>query len=171
MFDRFHIVKLFNEKLTQLRRELYREATDLLQKNVLKGTRWLLMMNPENLDDDKNERQRLEEALELNQPLAIAYYLKEDLRQFWGQADRRAAGKFLRLVSTRRSERRPRSAKTRQDDAHAPQRVDGLVYRPNLHRAAGRHQQQNQTATAARLRIPRPGLLKAPHSFTASHTL
>jgi transposase len=95
VFDRFHVVKLFNEKLTQLRRELHREATDLLQKNVLKGTRWLLMMNPENLDDDKNERQRLEEALELNQPLAVAYYLKEDLRQFWGQADRRTAGKFL----------------------------------------------------------------------------
>ncbi len=56
VFNRFHIVKLFNEKLTQLRRELYREATDLLQKNVLKGTRWLLMMNPENFDNDKNER-------------------------------------------------------------------------------------------------------------------
>ncbi len=95
VFDRFHIVKLFNEKLAQLRRELYREATDLLLKNVLKGTRWLLLMNPENLDDDKNERQRLEAALELNQPLAIAYYLKEDLRQFWEQADRRTAAKFL----------------------------------------------------------------------------
>ena len=95
VFDRFHVVKLINEKLTQLRRELYREATDLLQKNVLKGTRWLLMMNPENLDDDKNERQRLEEALKLNQPLAIAYYLKEELRQLWEQANRRAAGKFL----------------------------------------------------------------------------
>lgn len=95
VFDRFHVVKLFNEKLTQLRRDLYREATDLLEKNVLKGTRWLLMKNPENLDDGKNERQRLEEALELNQSLAIAYYLKEDLRQFWEQANRRAAGKFL----------------------------------------------------------------------------
>jgi len=95
VFDRFHVVKLFNEKLTRLRRELYREATDLLQKNVLKGTRWLLMKNPENLNDGKNERQRLEEALELNQSLAVAYYLKEDLRQFWEQIDRRAAGKFL----------------------------------------------------------------------------
>jgi transposase len=95
VFDRFHVVKLINEKLTELRRQLFREATDMLQKKVLKGTRWLLMMNPENLDDGKNDRQRLEEALELNKSLAIAYYLKEDLRQLWNQGSRRAAGKFL----------------------------------------------------------------------------
>ncbi len=79
--DDFHVVKLFNEKITDLRRELYREITDLLHKEVLKGIRWLLLKNPENLDDKRNERQRLEEALRLNQPLACAYYLKEDLRQ------------------------------------------------------------------------------------------
>ena len=37
VFDHFHVIKLFNEKLTQLRRDLYREAIDLLQKEVLKG--------------------------------------------------------------------------------------------------------------------------------------
>jgi transposase len=31
--------KLFNDKLSDLRRQLYREATDLMQKSVLKGTR------------------------------------------------------------------------------------------------------------------------------------
>src|SRR5215207_1849550 len=41
VFDRFHVMKLFNEKLSDLRRALHREATDL-QKKVLKGTRWLL---------------------------------------------------------------------------------------------------------------------------------
>jgi transposase len=74
VFDHFHVIKLFNEKLTQLRRELYREAGDLLHKKVLKGTRWLLLKNPENLNDDHNERGRLEEALSLNKPLATAYY-------------------------------------------------------------------------------------------------
>jgi len=95
VFDRFHIVKLVNKKLTHLRRDLYREAKDKMQKKVLKGIRWLLMMNFANLDDEKNERQRLEAALDLNLPLAIAYYLKEELRQFWEQANRRAAEKFL----------------------------------------------------------------------------
>ena len=94
MFDRFHIVKLMNEKLTSLRRQLYREACDL-GKTVLKGTRWLLLMNPENLSEDRNEHQRLYEALVLNEPLAVAYYLKEDLRQIWEQDGKREAGKFL----------------------------------------------------------------------------
>ena len=82
VLDRFHVVKLFNEKLTKLRRDLYREATDDLRKAVLKGTRWLMLKNPENLDDDRDEHQRLQDALSLNAPLATAYYLKEALRQF-----------------------------------------------------------------------------------------
>jgi len=91
VFDHFHVIKLFNEKLTQLRRDLYREAIDMLQKEVLKGVRWLLLKNPENLEDKRNERERLEEALRINQPLACAYYLKEDLRQIWNQPDKIAA--------------------------------------------------------------------------------
>ena len=79
VFDHFHVIKLFNEKLTELRRDLYRETTDLLHRSVLKGTRWLLLKNPENLNDERNERSRLEEALSLNKPLATAYYMKEDL--------------------------------------------------------------------------------------------
>ena len=95
VYDRFHVVKLFNEKLSDLRRELYREATTLLHKKVLKGTRWLLLRNPENLDDAKGERRRLEDALKLNESLALAYYLKEDLRQFWEQNDWATASRFL----------------------------------------------------------------------------
>jgi transposase len=95
VFDRFHVVKLMNEKLTDLRRQLYREATTLMQQAVLKGTRWLLLMNPENLDDGRNEPARLREALQLNEPLAIAYYLKEDLRQFWNKGTKAAAERFL----------------------------------------------------------------------------
>lgn len=95
VFDRFHIMKLFNEKLTQLRRELFREAEGPLGKNVLKGIRWLLLKNPENLDETRDEQRRLEEALKLNRPLATAYYLKDELRQFWEQADWGAAFDFL----------------------------------------------------------------------------
>src|SRR3954467_8415958 len=85
VFDRFHVMKLFNEKLSDLRRALHREATDVMQKEVLKGTRWLLLKASENLDEGKDEKARLEEALALNKSLAVAYYLKEDLRQFWEQ--------------------------------------------------------------------------------------
>lgn len=89
--DRFHLVKLMNEKLTQLRRELFRQATDDLHKQVLKGTRWLLLRNPENLDPVKGEPGRLQAALKLNASLATAYYLKEDLRQLWEQPSKEAA--------------------------------------------------------------------------------
>lgn len=86
VFDRFHLVKLLNEHLTDLRRELHREATDKLHKKVLKGTRWLLLKHAEDLEESRNERERLNEALKLNESLAIAYYLKEDLAQVWQQA-------------------------------------------------------------------------------------
>jgi transposase len=95
VFDHFHVIKLLNEKLTGLRRQLYRQATEESAKQILKGTRWLLLKDPENLDPRRNESRRLEEALELNRPLATAYYLKEDLRQFWSQGDRASAETFL----------------------------------------------------------------------------
>ena len=95
VYDHFHIIKLFNEKLSDLRRDLYREAADGLQKKVLKGTRWLLLMNPENLNEKRNERQRLQEALKLNESLAVAYYMKEELREFWSWGDGDLAKAFL----------------------------------------------------------------------------
>jgi transposase len=95
VFDHFHVIKLFNEKLSDLRRALYREATDVMHKEVLKGTRWLLLKNPENLDVEKDEKRRLKEALALSQPLATAYYMKEDLRRFWDQPGKRFATTFL----------------------------------------------------------------------------
>jgi len=95
VFDRFHVMKLFTEKLSDLRRALHREATDVLQKRVLKGTRWLLLKAAENLDEQKDEKKRLEEALALNRSLATAYYLKGDLRQFWEQPGKRFATVFL----------------------------------------------------------------------------
>ena len=54
-----------NEKLTALRRDLYRELKDQLHRDVLKGIRWLLLKNPENLtkNDPIDELARLQEAL------------------------------------------------------------------------------------------------------------
>lgn len=95
VFDRFHLVKLCNEMLTKLRRALYNKIVEDGAKSVLKGVRWLLLKNPENLDATKDERRRLNEALELNRPLATAYYMKDELRQFWNQPNKAAAQKFF----------------------------------------------------------------------------
>ena len=94
VFDHFHVIKLYNDKLSAFRRQLFHELTAQGQK-LLKGIRWLLLMNQENLNPKKNERQRLERALSLNEPLAIAYYLKEDLRQIWKQETKFMARLFL----------------------------------------------------------------------------
>jgi hypothetical protein len=75
--------------------EIYTGTKENLHKEVLKGTRWLLLKNPENLDTEKRENERLEEALKLNEPLSCAHYLKEDLRQIWLQPNKEKAEKIL----------------------------------------------------------------------------
>lgn len=82
VFDRFHITKLVNEKLDDLRRALVREATGLMKQTV-KGVRYLLLMRRENVDTQKLPR--LQEALKHNEPLNIAYLLKEALGLLWEQ--------------------------------------------------------------------------------------
>jgi transposase len=95
VFDRFHVIKLYNDKLSELRRALYHQFKDTMQKDVLKGVRWLLLKRPENLDPARKEPQRLQEALRLNEPLATAYYLKEELNEIWEQDDEESAQALL----------------------------------------------------------------------------
>ena len=37
------LIKLYNDKLSELRRTMHRELKDTMQKDVLKGVRWLLL--------------------------------------------------------------------------------------------------------------------------------
>ena len=95
VFDHFHVVKLFNDRLAEFRRYLQSQMESKEKAQFLKGTRWLLLKNPENLNPDKNETQRLQQALEVNKPLAAAYYMKEELRQLWKQPSKWHAANFL----------------------------------------------------------------------------
>ena len=70
-FDRFHVMKLMNERLDDLRRELARETQDRTAKEAIKGLRWLLLHRRDNLE--KDAAKRLERSLEINQPLQCAY--------------------------------------------------------------------------------------------------
>ncbi len=58
VFDRFHVMKLFNEKLADLRRDVQQSVEVVEHRKLLKGTLWLLLKNPENLDPRKHERQQ-----------------------------------------------------------------------------------------------------------------
>ena len=90
----FHVTKLMNEKLDLLRRQLWHEEKDINKRKVIKGTRWLLLKNGNDIFDYAH-RNRLENALSLNRPLMIAYYLKEDLKEIWNQCSKQKAKDVL----------------------------------------------------------------------------
>ena len=94
VFDHFHVVKLMNEKLDDIRRVQYNMEKDINKRKVLKGTRFLLLCNGTDIFD-KKYRTRLDNALDMNKPLSQAYYLKEMLREIWAQANKEEAEKVM----------------------------------------------------------------------------
>lgn len=93
VFDKFHILKLMNERLDDLRREMVREAEGPLKLRI-KGTRFLLLRNPQNLV--REQIPKLDEALRLNEPLLLGWYMKEELRELWSQTPRDQMEAFLK---------------------------------------------------------------------------
>jgi len=93
VFDKFHIIKLMNERLDDLRRQMVREAEGPLKLRI-KGTRFLLLRNPQNLQEDQIPK--LDEALQLNEPLLLGWYMKEELRELWNQPSRQKMESFLK---------------------------------------------------------------------------
>jgi len=81
VFDKFHVVKKFGEVITKLRSAEYRKAETPENKDILKGTKWLLLRNRSNLKLDA--KKELKKLLELNENLATAYILKEKLATIW----------------------------------------------------------------------------------------
>ncbi|MCH7226236.1 ISL3 family transposase [Haloferula sp. A504] len=78
--DRFHIMANLNSAIDEVRRSEWRSAK-AEGKKVIKGSRYLLMMNRENLDE--SGRDRLLEITRLNEKLSMAYILKEDFRAIY----------------------------------------------------------------------------------------
>jgi transposase len=75
--DRFHVVKNFQEQLTEARREIQR-GLDKAAAKELKGTRWLWQTNPENLTAE--QRQQLEGLKERFPKLKELVEQRESLR-------------------------------------------------------------------------------------------
>lgn len=94
VFDHFHVVKLMNEKLDDIRRKAYSMEKDVNRRKVLKGTRYLLLGNGADIFD-KQYKTRLDNALAMNEPLSKAYYLKEQLREIWMQPMKSMAEEVL----------------------------------------------------------------------------
>ena len=77
-FDPFHVVKLANEAVHDVRRTEARDRKGTVHAEVLKGSRWALLKAPENLRSA--ERLRLADVARLNRRVFRSYLLKEELR-------------------------------------------------------------------------------------------
>jgi len=75
--DRFHVMKNFQEHLTEARREIQR-GLGKEEAKQLKGTRWLWQTNPENLSAE--QRQQLEQLKERFPRLKQLVEQRESLR-------------------------------------------------------------------------------------------
>jgi len=93
VFDKFHVIKLMNERLDDLRRQMVREAEGAMKLKI-KGTRFLLLRNPENLKTEQIPK--LDRALRLNEPLLVGWYMKEELRELWNQPSRQDMEAFMK---------------------------------------------------------------------------
>lgn len=83
VYDFFHLVMSYGrDVIDKVRVQEYARASAEHQA-VIKGSKYLLLKNRENLDPSKNEPARLSELLHVNRKLAIVYTLKDDLKELW----------------------------------------------------------------------------------------
>jgi len=81
VFDKFHLVRNFNDVVDAIRRDEWnkvRKAKDTVGAKFIKGQRYNLLRRPEN--NSARQQARLDELLAINEPLSKAYVLLEDFR-------------------------------------------------------------------------------------------
>ena len=84
VYDHFHVIKMMNKRLDDLRRRTMSQlCAD--QKKSLKKTRWLWLKNIENLSEEAHSN--LEELREQFSDLGTASAMKEVLRNIYQMAD------------------------------------------------------------------------------------
>jgi transposase len=92
VFDRFHVVALLNTAIDEIRRDQQARCNEIGFK-AIKGMRFLLLRNYETLDFKK--KSSLEHLLEINQPIALAHAMKEQIRLFWTKQTVQEGIRFL----------------------------------------------------------------------------
>lgn len=94
VFDQFHVISAFNRVIDSVRNDEYRKATRE-GKEVLKGSKYLLLKNRENLH--RKEKQRLEEILRVNKAITSVYVLKDYLKKLYQYRYPKSAQRMLRF--------------------------------------------------------------------------
>ena len=80
VFDRFHVMKNYSKAIDAQRRAEFKNAEDI-DKELIKGSRYLLLRNPETLTDE--QKKKLGELLKANENINTLYILKEQLQSLW----------------------------------------------------------------------------------------
>jgi len=97
VYDLFHVVAKYGREVIDRVRvdEANRLREDKKARQVVKGSRWLLLRNRENITRSE-DRIRLQELLAANKKLSTVYILKEDLKHLWKYRYPAAALRFWR---------------------------------------------------------------------------
>jgi len=92
-FDHFHLAQHFSKSIDRLRVSEAKKSSKS-HKELYKGTRWLLLKNPEKLKDDQQET--LNSLLKINEKLYKAYLLRDEFRQIFNGHSARS--RLMRLT-------------------------------------------------------------------------
>lgn len=92
VFDKFHLIANYNHAIDEVRRSEWRQATKE-DKKFIKGQRYNLFRNPENLKPEN--KTSLQALFEFNEPLFQCYLLKDALKSLWAYVYPKSAGKYL----------------------------------------------------------------------------
>ena len=95
VYDLFHVVAKYGREVIDRVRvdEANRLRRDKPARRVIKGARWLLLRNRENLAT-RDDRVRLNELLDANRALMTVYVLKDDLKHLWSYRSEGWARRF-----------------------------------------------------------------------------
>lgn len=95
VYDLFHVVAKYGREVVDRVRvdEANRLRHDKSARKVIKGSRWLLLRNAENIKSER-DRVRLRELLAANRKLATVYVLKDDLKALWAYRHEGYAWRF-----------------------------------------------------------------------------
>jgi len=95
VYDLFHVVAKYGRVVIDRVRvdEANRLRHDRAARQVIKGARWLLLRNRENVRPE--DRVKLRELLAANRRLAAVYVLKDDLKHLWRYSYPGAARRFF----------------------------------------------------------------------------
>lgn len=92
LFDKFHVITHLNDALDDVRRKEYSRLSGD-KRSYIKGQRYTLLSNKENLDLDG--KKSLEKLLQLNKRINTAYLLKESFGQLWTYRNKACMRKFF----------------------------------------------------------------------------